>query len=293
MSELQLQNSELTIKINTMGAELCSIVDNKTKIEYLWDGKPEYWARRSPVLFPIVGGLKNKQYQYKGTVYSMGQHGFARDKEFNVAKQDSISAWFQLQADEETKKCYPFLFSLEIGYQLKERTIDVIWKVTNQDNKTLYFSIGGHPAFFCPINKQGKQTDYYIGFDTAKPLTLTSINENSLAKEEKTQLTTEDGFLKITDHLFDQDALVIEGNQAQKVCLANAEKKPYITVTFDAPLFGVWSPAKKNAPFICIEPWYGRCDSETFNGTLEEREWGNELEPNGIFEKMYQITINS
>ena len=156
----------------------------------------------------------------------------------------------------------------------------------------MYFSIGGHPAFMCPVDGNGKQTDYYLLFDKKEDLTYCKLSTNGLIESEGHILATNGGVLPITEHLFDEDALVIEGRQAKEVALAGPDQKPYLTVKFDAPLFGLWSPAKKQAPFVCIEPWYGRCDKESFDGTLADREYGNTLQLGATFETAYTITCN-
>lgn len=286
-----IENEKLKVTVNYFGAELASMVKKETGEEYIWNADERFWKRSAPVLFPFVGSLKNKEYKYDGKVYPMGQHGFARDMEFALVYQTEDEVWFSLTADEETYEKYPFTFTLEIGYKLVGNELQVIWNVSNEDDKKMYFSIGGHPAFMCPIGGKGKQTDYYISFDTDKDLTYSKLNENGLVYKKDNVLATNGGMMKIDAHLFDEDALVIEGNQAHEVSLCDSEQKPYLTVKFDAPLFGLWSPAKKNAPFVCIEPWAGRCDAEEFEGTLEEREYGHELEVNESFVMAYAIVV--
>lgn len=288
-----LENDELKVTINHFGAELSSMVKKETGVEYMWNADERFWKRSAPVLFPIVGSLKNKEFQYDGKAYSMGQHGFARDMEFSLVSNNGAEAWFSLSSDESTCEKYPFAFSLEIGYRLSGSTLTVIWKVVNEDEKTMYFSIGGHPAFMCPLNGEGKQTDYFLQFDTDKDLTYSKLSENGLVYKKDNVLATNGGTMQITEHLFDEDALVVEGNQAHCVSLCKPDKTPYLTVKFDAPLFGLWSPAKKNAPFVCIEPWYGRCDSEEFTGTLEEREYGHSLEAGESFEVSFEIVVEA
>lgn len=286
-----LENDILKITINHFGAELSGIVKKETGVEYMWNADEQFWKRSAPVLFPFVGSLKNKQYRYEGNTYSMGQHGFARDMEFSMVTNTGTEAWFSLSSDDTTYEKYPFAFTLEIGYVLEDSQLKVIWRVINEDEKKMYFSIGGHPAFMCPLNGEGKQTDYVIQFDTNQDLILSKISENGLIYKKDAVLPTEGGKLQVTEHLFDEDALIVEGDQAHNVSLCAPDGTPYLTVTFDAPLFGVWSPAKKQAPFICIEPWYGRCDSEEFDGTLEEREYGQSLEAGESFEAVYFIKI--
>lgn len=286
-----LENEELRIEINRFGAELTRIYGKKNDTEYLWNADPKYWKRSSPVLFPFVGSLKNKEYRFEGKTYPMGQHGFARDMEFVIDSRSESEAWFSLTSNEETLEKYPFEFVLRVGYQLQEKELKVLWQVENPAQKEMYFSIGGHPAFMCPLKQEGKQSDYYLKFDSAKPLSYGLVNEQGLMMETEEILQTENGIVKITDNMFDRDALVIERRQATAVSLCTPEQKEYLTVRFDAPLFGVWSPAGKGAPFICIEPWYGRCDRASFNGSLEEREYGNTLKARETFKAEYTILI--
>ena len=286
-----LENEELRIEINRFGAELARIYGKRNDTEYLWSADPKYWKRSSPVLFPFVGSLKNKEYRFEGKTYPMGQHGFARDMEFVIDSQSESEAWFSLTSNEETLEKYPFEFVLRVGYQLQGKELKVLWQVENPAQKEMYFSIGGHPAFMCPLKQEGKQSEYYLKFDSAKPLSYGLVNEQGLMMETEEILQTENGIVKITDNMFDRDALVIERRQATAVSLCTPDQKEYLTVRFDAPLFGVWSPAGKGAPFICIEPWYGRCDRATFNGSLEERENGNTLKAQETFKTEYVILI--
>ena len=287
-----LENDELKVIINHFGAELSSMVKKATGVEYMWNADEKFWKRSAPVLFPFVGSLKNKKFVYDGQAFPMGQHGFARDMEFSLVSNDGREAWFSLSSDETTYEKYPFAFTLEIGYELLGNTLKVSWRVVNEDEKQMHFSIGGHPAFMCPLNGEGEQTDYFIAFDTDKDLTYSKLSENGLVYKKDNVLATNGGKMQVGKNLFDEDALVVEGSQAKKVSLCKPDGEVYLTVSFDAPLFGLWSPAKKNAPFICIEPWYGRCDDESFAGTLEEREYGQQLEVGESFEVSYNITVN-
>lgn len=289
MALFQISNDKVTIQVDSLGAELKSLKSLPDNREYMWHGDPAYWGRTSPVLFPVVGGLKNGTFRVDDQAYSMGQHGFARDMEFQLKSQVASEIWFTLSSDEETLKKYPYPFLLEIGYELVDHTVVVKWRVCNQTKEPIWFSIGGHPAFLCPIDPGTDQTQYRLVFDTKESVESSCIEGGLVGKTKKTY-ALRDGILPITENLFDEDALVIEGDQAHSVSLARPDGKPYLTVTFDAPLFGIWSPPKKKAPFICIEPWYGRCDSVDFAGDFKEREWTQELS-GGTFEAAYRITI--
>lgn len=291
-----LENSKLRLQINDFGAELVSISNKQNDMEYLWNGDPTYWKRCSPILFPIVGSVKNGAYSYQGKTYHLPQHGFARDMIFTRTSSTATSIWFQLTSNEETLAKYPFEFILNIGYELIDNQIKVMWEVTNPGNSTMYFSIGGHPGFLCPLQDKGKQSDYYLLFDNKEPLHYMLVDQTGLmAKkpfDEQYLLPTDQGLYQITTNTFDQDALIFEENQCHQVSLLTPDQKPYVTVSFDAPLFGVWSPSKKNAPFVCIEPWYGRCDYSEFEGDLQEKDYINQLESGEEFQASYTIEIN-
>lgn len=290
MALFQIGNNKITIQIDSMGAELKSLKKTDTGEEFMWDGNPTYWKRTSPILFPIVGGLRNSEYLLDGQRYQMGQHGFARDMEFQLKSQTNREIWFSLESSGETLRKYPYAFLLELGYELQDSTVIVKWKVTNPSDIELHFSIGGHPAFRCPIAEGAKQADYRLWFDAEKEVTA-GVLRNGLMSSEKITYPLQNGYLWITEHLFDKDALVIEENQAHKVALVKPDGSHYLTVSFDAPLFGVWSPPGKNAPFVCIEPWYGRCDAADFTGTWQERKWSRCLPMGESFEAAYRVTV--
>jgi galactose mutarotase-like enzyme len=286
-----ISNSHLSISVDTFGAELKSLKRNSDGREYMWDANEEFWKRTSPVLFPIVGSLNNGKYSHNGKNYNMSQHGFARDKEFKLLSESADELKFILKSDNETLAKYPFDFELEIGYKIKDGNVEVSWEVRNPSDEDMYFSIGGHPAFLCPINENELQSDYKIKLDAKDVITSSVIGKGGTLSARKKAYVLNNGYLNITPNLFDDDALIIEDNQAHKVSLCTPDNNPYLTVSFTAPLFGIWSPVGKNAPFICIEPWYGRCDRYNFTGSLKEREWSNHLNPRQNFKTAYTITI--
>ena len=291
MAVYELKNDVLSIQIDSHGAELKSLKKLSTGAEYMWCGDAKYWGRTSPVLFPFVGGLKNKEYRTKGNTYPMGQHGFARDMEFEFLSGSEDEIWFVLKSNDETLAKYPYEFILKLGYKISGNQVEVLWQVENPGSETLPFSIGGHPAFNCPIDENTRQSDYFVSFHDTDEVISSRIGEQGLVTECMDVYGLTDGKLALTDNLFDHDALVIEENQTDEVSLCRKDGTPYLTVKMEAPLFGVWSPPGKQAPFVCIEPWYGRCDNEYFDGTLEEREWGNTIQPGEIWNASYVIEI--
>lgn len=296
MSDVVLKNENLKIEVNLHGAELKSLYNMDTDTEYLWCADPAYWNRTSPVLFPFVGGVKNGVYRHNGEEYRIGQHGFARDREFALVSRTEDTVWFSLEDDESSRMIYPFAFRLEIGYQLLKDGVKVMWRVKNPAETDMCFSIGAHPAFNCPLRKGEKQTDYSIRLqggdgNDVEAFVNTIFGQGGTVTAEHETVELNHGLLSITEHTFDNDAKVIENAQVQRVALIDESGEETLAVEFDAPLVGIWSPPKKNAPFVCIEPWYGRCDSEVFAGELKDREWEQVLKPGEEFAAEYKIRV--
>ena len=291
--QYELKNEKLSVCFESKGAEMTSLKDNKSGQEYLWCADEKFWGRHSPILFPFVGRTRDNKFRHDNEEYETTQHGFARDMEFKCISENKEEIWFRLDATPVTKKKYPFEFRLEIGYLLKGDTVTVLWKVTNQEKeKEMYFSIGGHPGFMCPLKEGEKQTDYSIWMDAGEEVLFSKADmETGLMLNYKNQLKLPQGRCVFTEHFFDEGAYIIEDYQVKKMSLVNPENEPYITVSFHAPVVGIWSPEKKNAPFVCIEPWYGRCDRETFQDDLKNREWGNKLAAGQVFERSYEIKV--
>ena len=288
-----LSNDSLTIQVSPQGAELSSIVANATQKEYLWQADPAFWKRHSPVLFPIVGSLWNNEYHHNGITYHLSQHGFARDKEFELIKETDTELRFKLQESEDTLKLYPFPFYLEIGYRLAGNQIEIIWVVKNTGNEELYFQIGAHPAFYYPDYDENSQKRGFFAFDRTAGLTYKLIQEKGCIGDTEYPLPLdEEGLLPLDTHTFDKDALVIEDSQVRRVDLLNPNGSSYLTVYFTAPVVGLWSPPAKNAPFVCIEPWYGRCDRVNYSGEYKDRDWMQYLQPGKTFNASYLVEIH-
>ena len=290
MKTFVLENEILTATIREKSAELISLKRKDTNQEYMWNADPEFWGWTSPILFPVVGNFRDNQFRYEGKTYSMVQHGFARHRNFQLDSLTDTEIWMSLEDDEETYAQYPFRFRLMLGYKLDGASIKVMWKVENKEDKTMHFSIGGHPALLCPIGKEANRTECYLGFETEKDsleYLMVDIPTARIAEERHT-LNLEDGMKKITKGMFDFDALIFDNYQVKTAYLAGADKKPYIKMHTETPLIAFWSP-KENAPFICFEPWCGMADSVNFEGTLEERAWAEKLGAKETFETSYII----
>lgn len=284
-----IENEVLKVTICSKGCEIISAVTKNDGQERIWQANPEAWKRHAPVLFPLVGKYKDNQVTYQGKQYEMLQHGFARDMEFTLAGQSGDSIEMKLSDTPETLEKYPFAFELLCSYTLKGSSIEVGWRVINTNQEMMYFSIGAHPAFICPGKTSLSGCE--IAFATEKKeLYYKLLNEDGLVKDKRYAMPLSGAAVEVSTDFFDRDAYIFEDSQCSGVSLLDDEK-PFVSVRFDTPVVGLWSPAGKNVPFICIEPWYGRADSADFAGTLAMREWGNALAAGEIFEQGYTISF--
>lgn len=290
-----LENEKLRVEIDSYGAELKSVKDKLTNREYMWQGDPKYWGRTSPVLFPFVGKLKNDSFLHEGKTYTMKQHGFARDMEHQILSKTETEIYFKLVTSEETLKNFPFSFALSIGYELTGNELKVLWKVSNYSmNKHMHFGIGAHPAFNCPIHGEDSKAGYKLYFGGVDEIRHHGNDPvTGLSVEEDLVLPLENHRATITPEFFDRCTYIIEGRQTNEVGIEDPDGNRFVTVLFDMPLFALWSPEGKNAPFLCIEPWCGRCDSVDFEGTLKARAFDNCLEAGNSFNTSYIIRFGA
>ncbi len=288
---MTLENNLLTVEISEMGAELQSIRSKVNGHQYLWQGDPAFWGRRSPVLFPIVGKAWDGVVRYGNSEVAIGQHGFARDCMFTpVENDDDNTLTFRLQSDESTLMLFPFRFMLDISYTLIDERLTVAWKVTNcETGKAMPFQIGAHPAFYYPsghFNPDG--VNGYLAFDRTAGVTYELVEAKGCLGSTKYPIAPDDcSMLPITPDMFDRDALVIGDDQIHRISILSAGRRPYMTVLFHAPIVGIWS--KPGAPFICIEPWYGRCDRVGYKGDFADREYTVKLAPGKTWEASYYM----
>lgn len=278
-----ISNSILTAEIKHTGAELCSLKDNSNK-EYIWNGNPEFWGKHSPVLFPIVGTLKNNTYQYNNLDYQLSRHGFAREMEFELIDKQESSVTFSLNASQETKEKYPFDFDLHLIYTLENKTLKIEYKVFNNGESKMPFSIGAHPAFDLP----GDFENYSLAFDTEDNLNYFLL-EDGLISNSTNLLQLNQNELHLNYKLFENDALVFKNITSKSVTILE-NSNPILKVSYaDFPDLGIWTPP--NAPFICIEPWFGYSDTVDKSGSLLDKEGIQILEANAIFYSAFSIEI--
>ena len=278
-----IENLKLTAKFNSKGAELISL-QNQNKREYIWNGNPEFWGKHSPVLFPIVGTLKNNRYSYNNSIYQLSRHGFARDTNFDLIKYSHNQAVFSLKANNDTKKVYPFDFELQISYTLQEDTLIIGYKIINNEETELPFSIGGHPAFALPKDFK----NYSLAFEQPENL-LTYQLKNELLSDKTAAITLSKNILPLTYSLFNNDALIFKSLNSRRISLLENEA-PILHFNFkDFQNFGIWT--KNDAAFICLEPWLGYSDTINTSGNILEKEGIQMVGAKRNFECHFSIEI--
>jgi galactose mutarotase-like enzyme len=283
MSIISLSNDVISAQINTLGAELCSLKNTENK-DFIWEGDPAYWGKHSPVLFPIVGTLKNNTYTHNNKEYILTRHGFARDMEFELVDQTANTATFSIQSNSTTIASYPFQFELQIQYTLFHSTLEIAYKVINKDNSAIPFSIGAHPAFALPGNFE----NYSLEFEKVEPLEYTLL-ENDLVSTQTETIATNSNFVPLTPKLFERDALIFKKLESKSLTIIEKEI-PRLKVHFeDFPNLGIWT--KVGAPFLCIEPWFGYSDTTESNGNLFEKEGIIALKSTDTFQTKFCIEI--
>jgi galactose mutarotase-like enzyme len=289
MQHVILENEGLVARINPLGAELVSLYNTLTDTEYMWNGDANFWGKHSPVLFPIVGGLKNNYYEYRGESYSLGRHGFARDKLFETEVNSKSKAIFSLRATTETKKVFPFDFILKLHYSLSPSELLVTYQVANPAQENLYFSIGGHPAFSLQTDNNIRYEDCYLEFELPETVSLLLSSEGLMNGKELPFLNNEKT-IPLKKELFYNDALVLKGPKSGAISLLNNKIPGGLKFKYnDFPYLAIWSA--KNAPFLCIEPWYGIADSMLHDNSLINKTGIACLEAHGNWEKTWSVLI--
>ncbi|MGX7196630.1 aldose 1-epimerase family protein [Enterococcus olivae] len=289
--DITIETPHLTAVIRSKGAELISLKSKETDIEYIWQADPKHWGRHAPVLFPIVGSLKDNQYRYQGETYQLSQHGFARDMEFELLEQTDETASFLLESNDETKKVYPFDFRLILIYELGGDGLVVKYKVENPATEDLYFSIGGHPAFNVPLEEGLTFEDYFLTPSPMKSRVNLPLKGGQIDLDQRTLGQTNTN-IALTHDLFKKDALIFETKGLNSFSIRSEKSSHSVTLSYNnMPYVGVWSTYPVESPFVCIEPWEGVADTVTSTGELTEKLGIRKLDPKEIFETKYSITV--
>lgn len=284
-----LENERLIIAVNPKGAELTSLYDKHTNTEYMWSGDPAFWGKHSPVLFPVIGTLKEDTYYYEGSPYRLGRHGFAREMVFTVADKNAGSISFSLASSEETLKKFPFPFRFYITYTLQNKSLTVTYYVANTAAAPLYFSVGAHPAFKVPVAESTAYEDYYLEFERNEDAGRWPISKDGLIEDQPLPLLSGKK-LPLAKSLFYKDALVFKHLKSGQVSLKSDKTGKGFHFQFSGfPFLGIW--AAKDADFVCIEPWCGIADSVNTNQDLTQKEGINKLEAGAVFERAWKVEV--
>lgn len=285
-----LENEFLRAEIIAEGAELKSLTGKHSNHEYLWHADARYWGKTSPVLFPIVGALKDNTYFYQGQPYHLPRHGFARDQVFEETLVSSTEAVFTLSDTAETQRIYPFAFRLSLRYKLRDSVLTCTYEVTNTDAQdTLLFSIGGHPAFAAarPEGNEPDYEDHYLLFSDDDKLHC-YVTADGLVSEQITTIPLVDNQLPLKHELFYSDALVMKDLRSHQITLRNHVDQRGLYFRYDGfPYFGIW--AAINADFVCLEPWCGIADQLRHNQKLEDKEGIQQLAPGKTWKRSWEV----
>lgn len=285
------KNSELEIAVRQPGAELASIKSLKTGLEYMWSGDPAVWNSTAPILFPIVGGLKENQYLWKGEKYTLAKHGFIRDNpQLLLTGITADSLTFGMASNKDTHKIYPFDFEFSIKFILEGKKIKVFHQVTNTGNTPLFFSLGGHPGFKCPIHEEETYEDYYLEFEVNENSSTWLLYEDGTISDKTAPVLNNSNVIPLTHQLFAKDALIFKDLKSKKITLRSKKSKEALAVTYhDFPYMGIW--AKPNGDYVCIEPWLGIADSWDTDQHFETKEGILQLAAGELFEAEYSMEI--
>lgn len=285
-----IENDLLKVSIHSKGAELSGVYHKALDLEYMWNANPAFWAKQSPILFPIVGGLKNNTYFFNNRAYELPRHGFAREQEFAVVERSADRIKFRLFSNEETLLLYPFPFELELTYELRDNTLVVSYHVTNPSEQELYFSIGGHPAFKVPLLENTAYDDYYLEFNSTETSKRWSVSPDGLIGDQPIDVFNNDSIILLKKELFSHDALVFKDLRSTQVALKCSKHEHGFDFDFTGfPFLGIW--AAKNADFVCIEPWCGIADSIHTDQQLKHKEGIIRLGSEDTFHREWKLAV--
>lgn len=283
-----LENNLLKVDIKSKGAELCSVFKKDNGLEYMWSGDPAVWGKTSPVLFPIVGSLKNNTYLYNDKAYTLSRHGFARDAEFEIMEQEQQKASFILKDSETSFANYPFHFELILTYELDNDLLKTSYEVRNTGTGNMYFSLGAHPAFKVPLIGDTVYEDYYLQLNHNENADRWPITREGLIQQKPISFFNNSSRINLTRTLFQEDALVFKHLQSHKISLINDLNTHGLDFCFaEFPYLGLW--AARGGDFVCIEPWCGIADSVDHDQQLIHKEGIEILAAGDTWNKKWEV----
>ena len=286
-----ISNGILEISVNNFGAELSSLKTVADNLQFLWQGDAKYWTGQSYNLFPLIGGLVDNKYQFNGNTYELNSHGFARNSEFQLYEKTDKTLVYKLTHSEATLKQYPFEFEFYVSYTLEGNSLLHGYKVVNLSRSEMLFSLGAHPGFNCPLYENESITDYKIVFEKAETLT-SRIKEGKTLSGERIDFMENENIKPLSHQLFYRGAAILDAVKSNWLVIENDVNNHSIRVDFEGfPYLGIWSAAN-DAPFVCIEPWFGldSTKSDSYDFTLKEGL--QKLSSGNSFQCEYKITLN-
>jgi galactose mutarotase-like enzyme len=292
MRKYSKNNNNFQFSVKKKGAELCSFKSKKTNIEYIWKADSEVWSSHAPNLFPIIGTLKEDSFLFEGKEYACPKHGFIRNNDnIELISETENSLTFGLSYSDETLKIYPFKFDFKIRYELEANRLNVEYKISNLGKDTMFFSLGGHPGFTCPVHENEIYSDYYLEFEKPETAKTWRVLENGLIGKDTFSVFDESARIDLHPDIFDNDALVFKNLNSSSVSLKSKRSKQVVTFSFDDFTYlGIW--AKPGAEFVCIEPWLGIADSNDSDRNFKHKEGIMKLDAKNSFKASYSIIID-
>lgn len=287
-----IENDFLKICSSSKGGELHSIKSKNSNTEYLWTGNAEYWKYHAPILFPIVGKVKDGKYMVNGETYELPQHGLARISQFELTEESKNKVTYKLVYSEDSLKIYPFKFSLYISYELIDNSLKVSYKVVNLDDKEIYFSIGAHPGFMCPLKENEKLDDYYFEFNKSETAELITLDTSAgLISHNTIPYLENENSIALSKELFKDDALIFKNLDSNMISIKSKNHNQILSVDFTGfPYIGLWA-MPTGCPFVCIEPWFGHADFVDFDGEFKDKAGVESLEIGKEFNCSYSIIV--
>ncbi len=286
-----IENDQFKVQVKEAGAELCSIKSLTTGREYIWQADPDVWEGSSPVLFPIIGRLKEGKYHYNGDTYEMPSHGIVRNNpSVKLINKTGSRLSFVLSHSEETLKAYPFKFDLKVSFFLFENKLQVFHEVVNLNEEAMHFSLGAHPAFNCPWLEGEKYDDYYVEFEREENASVYEVKPSKLLGRKEIPFLINSNRLDLSHDLFERDVKIFTELNSTEVSIKSKTNKGKISINFDDfPFLGIW--AKTNGNFVCIEPWDGLPDYENTDKDFKTKAGNLNLQPGNTHYASYQIQI--
>lgn len=286
---MKLENERYIVTFVEKGGEIQSFTDKETGIQYMWQGNEEHWSGKNPSLFPMVGNTYTQNYEIDGKRYAMKNHGLIRYADLHCIKNDGKQVVMELNSDDHTKKQYPFDFHYEIAYELKDNMLTITYHITNTGDSVMPFSFGLHPGFNCPLCEGESFEDYSMRFSNPEKMQQLVFDINK--KEDYKLINVELEEIPCNYDVFEKYATLIYKG-AKSVYLTLEGKKGHGVKLSIAgyPYLALWT-AKKGAPFVCLEPWYGHADFSEVKEDFYHREGTMLLSPQKTFTTAYTIEV--